>query len=185
MEKLWEIKEKEFQRLNTKKQEASRELLCSPKRRFKYCNSLEKWMPGTGHIYCPKCGVSKKPLIDHRAERFINNECGTCCLLSCWPFCFIPWVIPGKNVEYLYCANCKNSLGIYNPTTNCVKPNYLYVPTGDDFNGMEPYNHESENINGSPDQDRDYETNRSDISATSSESLFTITGDEKISPSKT
>lgn len=91
-----------------------------------YRTSIEKWCPANGSIYCPKCGSNKRPLIKTKADRFTRNDCGACCLLSCWPFCFIPWILPGQNQEYLYCANCKTFLGLYDRQRNCLKPNRLY-----------------------------------------------------------
>ncbi|KAM7343552.1 uncharacterized protein ACRADG_010546 [Cochliomyia hominivorax] len=105
----------------------SKTVLQRPFQRSLYYTSIEKWSPVNGTIHCPKCGCNKRPLIKTRAERFTYSECGTCCLLSCWPFCFLPFLWPTRNFEYLYCANCKTFLGLYDHSTNCIKPNRLYV----------------------------------------------------------
>uniref|UniRef100_A0A1B0FQC6 LITAF domain-containing protein n=1 Tax=Glossina morsitans morsitans TaxID=37546 RepID=A0A1B0FQC6_GLOMM len=101
--------------------------LRTPAKRNLYRTSIEKWRPANGSIYCPKCGCNKRPLIKTRTERFTYNTCGACCLLGCWPFCFLPCLFPGQNVEYLHCANCKTFLGLYDRDCNCIKPNREYV----------------------------------------------------------
>lgn len=55
------------------------------------------------------------------------NSCGACCLLGCWPFCFLPCLFPVHNLEYLHCANCKTFLGLYDRDCNCIKPNRHFV----------------------------------------------------------
>ncbi|KAL9919357.1 uncharacterized protein ACN427_001345 [Glossina fuscipes fuscipes] len=101
--------------------------LRTPAKRNLYRTSIEKWRPANGTIYCPKCGCNKRPLIKTRTERFTYNNCGACCLIGCWPFCFLPCLFPGQNVEYLHCANCKTFLGLYDRDCNCIKPNREYV----------------------------------------------------------
>lgn len=167
----------------------SMELLRSPIRRSKYRTSIENWQPGTGKIYCPKCGMSKKPLMKSPSKHFTNNACSSCCLLTCWPLFFIPFIIPGRNKEYLYCGNCKTFLGFYNPTTNCVKPNQLYVPTAEDSNCMENYKHDYENVDENLDLCGDcqtvFETNQCDVNAFCSNHLPTITVNGKELPPET
>ncbi|XP_065370224.1 uncharacterized protein LOC135962302 [Calliphora vicina] len=103
------------------------DVLQRPFQRNLYCTSIEKWCPANGSIHCPKCGCNKRPLIKTRAQRFSHNECAACCLLSCWPFCFLPWLLPSQSQECLYCANCKTFLGLYDRNTNCIQPNRLYI----------------------------------------------------------
>ncbi|XP_023305621.2 uncharacterized protein LOC111687413 [Lucilia cuprina] len=113
-------------RLNTPST-VNEQVLQQPFQRNLYCTSIEKWCPADGTIYCPKCGCNKRPLIKTKAQRFSNNECAACCLLSCWPFCFLPWLLQGPSQDYLHCANCKTFLGLYDRNTNCVQPNRLYI----------------------------------------------------------
>uniref|UniRef100_A0A1A9X502 LITAF domain-containing protein n=1 Tax=Glossina brevipalpis TaxID=37001 RepID=A0A1A9X502_9MUSC len=101
--------------------------LHTPVKRSLYRTSIEKWRPANGTIYCPKCGCDKRPLIRTRTERFTYNSCGACCLLGCWPFCFLPCLFPGQDMEYLHCANCKTFLGLYDRNCNCIKPNREFV----------------------------------------------------------
>lgn len=200
MQKYQEIREREFCPFNTNNNQlaytchdthttptanASMELLRSPIRRAKYITSIENWSPGKDHIYCPKCDKSTKPLTKSRAARFTKNECSACCLVSCWPFWFIPWLISGKNVEYLYCANCKTFLGIYIPTKNCIKPNELYVPTAEDGQCTVKHKHSSGSINENLDQIKDNQTNRSDLNATNMNQLPIITVNGKELPPET
>ncbi|XP_037955158.1 uncharacterized protein LOC119685044 [Teleopsis dalmanni] len=99
----------------------------NPNKKFMYRTSMEKWRPGKGNIYCPKCGTNKPPLIKTRTERTSNNTIGAACLFSCWPFCCLPYCCPGNNKEYLHCSNCKNFLGLYDPDHNCIRPNRDYA----------------------------------------------------------
>ncbi|XP_012160271.1 uncharacterized protein LOC101448421 isoform X1 [Ceratitis capitata] len=94
-----------------------------------YRTSIEKWRPANGTIYCPKCGVNRRPLIRTQAERSSNNSCCAACILGCWPFCFLPFLLPNDNKEYLHCSNCKAFLGLYDRTNNCVRPNREYCQT--------------------------------------------------------
>ncbi|XP_017474758.1 PREDICTED: uncharacterized protein LOC108365273 [Rhagoletis zephyria] len=99
-----------------------------PKRSL-YRTSIEKWRPATGTIYCPKCGANRRPLIRTQTERSSNNSCCAVCILGCWPFCFLPFLLPNDNKEYLHCSNCKTFLGLYDRANNCVKPNREYCQT--------------------------------------------------------
>ncbi|XP_014101264.3 uncharacterized protein [Bactrocera oleae] len=94
-----------------------------------YRTSIEKWRPANGTIYCPKCGVNRRPLIRTQTERSSNNSCCAACILGCWPFCFLPFLLPNDNKEYLHCSNCKTFLGLYDRSNNCVKPNREYCQT--------------------------------------------------------
>lgn len=103
------------------------------RKRHLYRTSMEKWRPANGTIYCPQCGVNKRPLLKSRAERYSENQCGAACILSCWPFCFLPFLVPGDNQEYLHCSNCRCFLGLYDRNNNCIKPNkeYLEIQSAD------------------------------------------------------
>lgn len=142
MEKYPEIKESEYYPRNPNAQvlytrryrvntpsSVSMGALKQPFQHNLYRTSIEKWRPSNGTIYCPKCGCNKRPLIKTRVGRFTYGKCSTCCLLSCWPFCFVPWLFPMRNQEYLYCVNCKTFLGLYDQNLNCIKPNSLYLST--------------------------------------------------------
>ncbi|XP_005188422.1 uncharacterized protein LOC101892009 [Musca domestica] len=95
----------------------------TPRKRQMYRMSIEKWRPIKGNIYCPKCGCNKPPLIETRNEFLTENSWCACCMLNCWPLCFIPWIFPSHEVEHLHCSNCKTFLGLYNRRSNCIKPN--------------------------------------------------------------
>ncbi|XP_059220724.1 uncharacterized protein LOC106089505 [Stomoxys calcitrans] len=95
----------------------------TPRKRHFYRISIQKWQPASGSIYCPKCGCHKKPLIETRIERFTQNEWCAKCLFNCWPLCFMPWLLRGHEVQQLHCSKCKAFLGIYNPKSNCLRPN--------------------------------------------------------------
>ncbi|XP_075169474.1 uncharacterized protein LOC142241567 isoform X2 [Haematobia irritans] len=101
----------------------------SPKPRRKrhlYRISIQKWSPANSCIYCPKCCCHGKPMIEIRTERIIQNQWCVSCLLNCWP-CLIPWLLRGYEVQHLHCSNCQVFLGLYNPRSNCLKPNREFI----------------------------------------------------------
>lgn len=121
-----------------------------PRKRHLYRISIEKWRPTGGIIYCPKCGCNERPLIETRTERFTENQWCACCLLNCWPLCFLPWILPGHEVEHLHCSRCKAFLGVYNRHSNCLKPNRDFIITGHNKNvklKSFPLNQEENKIN--------------------------------------
>ncbi|XP_054738755.1 uncharacterized protein LOC129244885 isoform X1 [Anastrepha obliqua] len=88
-----------------------------------YRTSIEKWRPANGTLFCPNCGANRRPLIRTQTERSSSNSCCAVCILGCWPFCFLPFLVPSDNKEYLHCSNCKAFLGLYDRANNCVRPN--------------------------------------------------------------
>ncbi|XP_033252050.1 uncharacterized protein LOC117191242 [Drosophila miranda] len=97
-----------------------------------YRASIEHWSPLDGVIYCPSCSCNRRPLIKSRTEVITNHGCAASCVISCWPLCFLPCLLPPENREYLYCSNCKTFLGIYDREKNCVKPSREFVPSARD-----------------------------------------------------
>ncbi|XP_030557939.1 uncharacterized protein LOC115760600 [Drosophila novamexicana] len=98
-------------------------------RRQFYRSSIERWMPTEGCIYCPSCGLNRRPLIKTSSEFYTSTGCSAACVANCWPFCFLPCLNSGDNREYLHCSNCKSFLGIYDRENNCIRPNREFVPT--------------------------------------------------------
>lgn len=95
-----------------------------------YRASIANWSPGSGCIYCPKCGHCKKPTIEDGAESCASHGYWSSCMLSCWPLCYLPCVKPCSRTHVLYCSECNNFLGIYDRTANCVKINPDYSMNG-------------------------------------------------------
>lgn len=102
---------------------------CSRKsgRKKLYKTSIEKWRPGVGLIYCPKCGAKHRPLVKSHTEKISTSTIGAACILTCWPFCFFPCLFPSPTKEYLHCPVCDNFLGIYDKGRSCVRPNRQFV----------------------------------------------------------
>ncbi|XP_022233152.2 uncharacterized protein LOC111081405 [Drosophila obscura] len=98
-------------------------------RRQCYRASIERWTPVDGSIYCPSCGCNRRPVVKSRTEVITSHGCAASCVISCWPLCFLPCLVPPENREYLYCCNCKSFLGIYDREKNCVKPSKEFVPS--------------------------------------------------------
>ncbi|SPP72872.1 uncharacterized protein LOC117582235 [Drosophila guanche] len=98
-------------------------------RRQCYRASIERWIPVDGCLYCPSCGTSRRPVVKSRTEVITSTGCAASCVISCWPLCFLPCLVPPENREYLYCSNCKTFLGIYDREKNCVKPSKEFVPS--------------------------------------------------------
>uniref|UniRef100_A0A6P4E3U5 Uncharacterized protein LOC108037790 n=1 Tax=Drosophila rhopaloa TaxID=1041015 RepID=A0A6P4E3U5_DRORH len=55
------------------------------------------------------------------------DKCCASCVVTCWPLCFLPCLLPSDNREYLYCPHCRTFLGIYDRDNNCVKPSKEFV----------------------------------------------------------
>ncbi|KAL5285808.1 hypothetical protein ACFFRR_007470 [Megaselia abdita] len=92
-----------------------------------YKTSIEKWRPGIGLIYCPKCGTKHRPLVKSHTEKISTSTVGAACILTCWPFCFFPCLFPSPTKEYLHCPVCDNFLGLYDKDRSCVRPNRQFV----------------------------------------------------------
>lgn len=90
------------------------------KRRRLYKKSIEKWQPGTGVIFCPKCGTKNEPLAQVRADESSRRKC-------CWPFCCLSCLCPTPEKEYLHCRMCFSFLGVYDRYKWCVRPNKQFV----------------------------------------------------------
>lgn len=95
-------------------------------RRKCYRASIERWALAEGRIFCPCCATSRRPLIKAATE-ISNNGCCAAWVVSCWPLCFLPCLMSADNNEYLYCANCRAFLGIYNREKSCVQPSKEFV----------------------------------------------------------
>ncbi|XP_068146627.1 uncharacterized protein [Drosophila tropicalis] len=96
-------------------------------RRQYYRASIERWTPTDGAIFCPCCGCCRCPVIKTKTEFYKSTGCCAACLISCWPFCFLPCLISPENREYLHCPSCKTFLGLYDRENNCIKPNRDFV----------------------------------------------------------
>lgn len=92
-----------------------------------YKTSIEKWRPGVGVIFCPKCCKKNTPLVKSHTEKISTSTFGAACILTCWPFCFFPCLFPSPTKEYLHCPICDNFLGVYDKDKSCVRPNKQFV----------------------------------------------------------
>lgn len=102
-----------------------------------YKTSIEKWRPGVGLIFCPKCGKKRRPIVKSHTEKISTSTFGAACILTCWPFCFFPCLFPSPAKEYLHCPVCDNFLGLYEKEKNCIRPNRQFVENEQEFTDKE------------------------------------------------
>lgn len=114
------------QRLSKQEYNVHRDCKRSGRKRL-YKTSIEKWRPGIGLIYCPKCGKKHRPLVKSHTEKISTSTVGAACILTCWPFCFFPCLFPSPTKEYLHCPVCDNFLGLYDKERSCIRPNKQFV----------------------------------------------------------
>ncbi|XP_022907863.1 uncharacterized protein [Onthophagus taurus] len=79
-----------------------------------YKTTVESWKQGAVAQECPNCGKVGLPLIRKQRNKVSRNSFGTLCLVGCWPLCFLPFLLGGSDVMYLFCQECGYFLGTYN-----------------------------------------------------------------------
>ncbi|XP_037050673.1 uncharacterized protein LOC119084701 [Bradysia coprophila] len=83
------------------------------KRRRFYKTSVETWKPGRDKILCPKCDAIVRPIIRRSADRVSHSSVGAALIMTCWPFCFFPFLFPAPVQENLHCSICGYYFGSY------------------------------------------------------------------------
>ncbi|KAJ8956988.1 hypothetical protein NQ318_012153, partial [Aromia moschata] len=100
-----------------------------------YKTTVETWRPGPLKVTCPVCNQEDRPCIRKQRNKVAYSSLGALCMLSCWPLCFLPFLMPGGSKIQLYCKHCGTYLGEYNRktgqlTTCCTDRNKkLKVPS--------------------------------------------------------
>uniref|UniRef100_A0A182V418 LITAF domain-containing protein n=1 Tax=Anopheles merus TaxID=30066 RepID=A0A182V418_ANOME len=99
-------------------------ILCQARLPFESSNSwiliLTQWKPARFRVKCGECGGRFYPTIRNAASR-ISNGLGAACILSCWPFCFLPALFTTASKYHLHCSNCNAYLGLYDVERDCLK----------------------------------------------------------------
>uniref|UniRef100_A0A182TYH7 LITAF domain-containing protein n=1 Tax=Anopheles melas TaxID=34690 RepID=A0A182TYH7_9DIPT len=89
-------------------------------RKSVYKTTVTQWKPARFRVKCGECGGRFYPTIRNAASR-ISNGLGAVCILSCWPFCFLPALFTTASKYHLHCSNCNAYLGLYDVERDCLK----------------------------------------------------------------
>ncbi|CAG9836612.1 unnamed protein product [Diabrotica balteata] len=81
---------------------------------------VETWKPAQLELACPQCRKKGQPSMRRHKNKFTNTSLGAFCMLSCWPACFLPFIVQKKSIVELYCKNCGTFLGEYNRATGTL-----------------------------------------------------------------
>ncbi|XP_037725482.1 uncharacterized protein LOC119557018 [Drosophila subpulchrella] len=88
-------------------------------RQMTFKASVNKWRAYEGNLFCPACCYKRRPVVKSASE--LNSGCCS------WLKCLFPCLSRPDERQYLFCAQCKTFLGIYNRGTNSLKPNKEYA----------------------------------------------------------
>ena len=96
-----------------------------------YKTTIEKWKPiGNDKIHCPRCKALKRPIVRTFTEQTTQSPLKTALLLTCWPLCAAPCIIPEPTHENLHCRVCNYEFGIYDHNQQKL------IPSKSDFNAL-------------------------------------------------
>ncbi|XP_049277368.1 uncharacterized protein LOC125760864 [Anopheles funestus] len=85
-----------------------------------YKTTVAQWKPARFRVKCKECGGRFYPTIRMATSR-ISNGFGAACMLSCWPFCFLPALFTTPMKHHLHCSNCNAYLGLYDVQRDCLQ----------------------------------------------------------------
>uniref|UniRef100_A0A182MHB4 LITAF domain-containing protein n=1 Tax=Anopheles culicifacies TaxID=139723 RepID=A0A182MHB4_9DIPT len=85
-----------------------------------YKTTVAQWKPARFRVKCNECGGRFYPTIRYATSR-ISNGFGAACVLSCWPFCFLPALFTTPTKHHLHCSNCNAYLGLYDVQRDCLQ----------------------------------------------------------------
>ncbi|XP_035917472.1 uncharacterized protein LOC118514577 [Anopheles stephensi] len=88
-------------------------------RRTIYKTTVVQWKPAQFRVKCKECGGRFFPTVRHATSR-ISNGLGAACIISCWPFCFLPALFTTPTKHHLHCSNCNAYLGLYDVQRDCT-----------------------------------------------------------------
>ncbi|KAJ6649077.1 hypothetical protein Bhyg_04310 [Pseudolycoriella hygida] len=74
---------------------------------------VETWKPGNDQILCPKCDAVVRPIIRTSADRVSHSTVGATLIMTCWPFCFFPFLFQAPIQTNLHCSVCGYYFGSY------------------------------------------------------------------------
>ncbi|XP_023024470.2 uncharacterized protein, partial [Leptinotarsa decemlineata] len=90
-------------------------------KRSLFKTTVETWKPGPVKVICPKCKINDRPCIRKQRNKVAYTALGAFFILTCWPLCFIPFLMPKGSTVDLFCKHCGNYLGEYNRATGSLK----------------------------------------------------------------
>ncbi|CAH1170274.1 unnamed protein product [Phaedon cochleariae] len=99
----------------------SKSIVPPKKRSSIFKTTVESWKPGPVKIICPKCRRKDRPCIRKQRNKVAYSSLGAFCMLTCWPICFLPFLIPNGSVLELFCKHCGTLLGEYDRKTGTIK----------------------------------------------------------------
>ncbi|VEN37502.1 unnamed protein product [Callosobruchus maculatus] len=79
--------------------------------------TVESWNSSTLKVKCPKCNVTDRPCIRKQKNKIATSSVGAFCMNTCWPICFMPFLMPQSSTLDLYCKHCGFFMGEYNRAT--------------------------------------------------------------------
>ncbi|XP_055644105.1 uncharacterized protein LOC129780147 [Toxorhynchites rutilus septentrionalis] len=89
-------------------------------RKIYYKTTVAQWRPAHSRVTCPECGVRQFPTVRSSANKYTRSHWGSMCIMTCWPFCFLPYVFTSPTKHHLHCSNCNAFLGLYDPSREVV-----------------------------------------------------------------
>lgn len=81
---------------------------------------VQSWKCSQNPLLCPRCGKKNAPLIKRQRHKLTGSTGLACMLLGCWPFCFLPFIISGSDLFYLYCKECGFYIGMYDRRVSAI-----------------------------------------------------------------
>lgn len=88
-----------------------------------YRTTIEKWKPiGNDKILCPRCKALKRPIVRTFTQQTTQSPLKTALLLTCWPLCAAPCIVPEPTHENLHCRVCNYEFGIYDHNLQKLTP---------------------------------------------------------------
>ncbi|XP_018566490.1 lipopolysaccharide-induced tumor necrosis factor-alpha factor homolog [Anoplophora glabripennis] len=84
--------------------------------------TIETWKPGPLNVICPLCGKEDRPCIRKQRNKVAYTQFGALCMVTCWPICFLPFLMSQSSTIHLYCRHCGALIGEYNRQTGTLKP---------------------------------------------------------------
>ncbi|XP_058455211.1 uncharacterized protein LOC131432743 [Malaya genurostris] len=92
-------------------------------RNMLYKTTVASWRPARARLICQRCGQSRYPTIRSSANRYAKSTYGAVCIMSCWPFCFLPCLFTAPTKHHLHCSSCGAYLGVYDPSREVIDAN--------------------------------------------------------------
>ncbi|KAG5892930.1 hypothetical protein JTB14_006244 [Gonioctena quinquepunctata] len=86
-----------------------------------YKTTVETWGSGPFKVICPKCKRKARPCIRKQKNKVAHTCLGAFFMMTCWPICFLPFLLPNAGSVDFFCRHCGTYLGEYNKATGTLK----------------------------------------------------------------